>query len=75
MCHRTGKYTVCCASFSPDVLQTGTVKGLMAQLWRGHPQLMFPNKEIQGRTCPKMLRYVLGKIFSDEIIILDLENK
>ena len=32
MCHRTGKYTVCrCVreSFSPDILQAGTVKGLI----------------------------------------------
>ena len=30
-CYRTGVYTVCrrvCASFSPEILQAGTVKGL-----------------------------------------------
>ena len=32
MCYRTGKYTVCRrvrASFSPEILQAGEVKGLM----------------------------------------------
>ena len=35
MCHRTGKYTVCRrarASFSPEVLHAGTVKGLIRLL-------------------------------------------
>ena len=53
-----------CASYSQEVLQAGTVKGLKAQLWRGHPQLMFPKKEMQGRTCQNLHRYVLGKINS-----------
>ena len=33
MCYRTGKYTVCRsvhASFRPDILQAGAVKGLIA---------------------------------------------
>ena len=34
MCYRTGKYTVCrrvSASFSPEILQAGAVKGFMAR--------------------------------------------
>ena len=36
--YRTGRYTVCrrvCASFSPDVLQAGAVKGLISVPWLG----------------------------------------